>query len=178
MGQLAGLLDVLRQVLLERARRAFLRAVVDVQELHLADGRADRRDVQAVFVLQVADLLDLGLGELHDVLDAVADVDEADAVVLQPQRGEGGELLLGRLLALVWMGGLVGKAGKNDARIVGHESKSVMRGSWRKDVPSLAAPEPVLWAARRFCDKGTRGGLAGGHLPTLPACVPCGRLAV
>ena len=75
-----------------------LGAVVNVQELDLADRRADRGDVQAVFVFQVADLLDLRLGELHHVLDAVADVDEAKAVVLQPQGGEGGELLLGRLL--------------------------------------------------------------------------------
>ena len=44
--------------------------------------------------------------QLHHVLDAAADVDEAHAVVLQAERGEGGELLHGRLL----IGGLVGES--------------------------------------------------------------------
>ena len=56
VGQLAGLLHVLLQIFLER-HVGVLRAVLDVEQLDLADRRADRRDVQAIFVFQVADLL-------------------------------------------------------------------------------------------------------------------------
>ena len=45
-----------------------------------------------------------------------ADVDESQAVVLQSQGGEGGELLDGRLL----VGGLVGKPGEDHSRWFGH----------------------------------------------------------
>ena len=58
-----------------------------------ADRRADRGDVHAVFIFEVAELGDFGLRVLHHVLDAVADVDEPQAVVLQAEGGEGGELL-------------------------------------------------------------------------------------
>ena len=110
VGELAGPGNVFLEVFLE-GDVGVLGAVVDVQELDLADRRADRGDVQAVLVLQVADLLDFRLAEFHHVLDALADVDEAKAVVLQPQGGKGGELLFGRLL----IGGFVGKAGEDRA---------------------------------------------------------------
>ena len=116
MGQLAGLLHLAAEVLLER-HEGVLRAVVDVAELHLADGRTDRRDVQAVLVLQVANLLDFAQRQVHHVLDAVADVDESQAVVLQPQGGEGGKLLHGRLL----VGGFVGKPRQDHSWQFRHE---------------------------------------------------------
>ena len=56
------------------------------------------------------------LRELHHVLDAAADVDESQAVVLQPERGEGGELLDGRFL----IGRFVGEAGEHHLGFVGH----------------------------------------------------------
>ena len=82
VGQFAGLLHVSRQVLLERDVNV-LGPVLDVLELDLADGRADRRNIQTVLVLKLPHLLDLREGELHHVLDAVAGVDEPDAVVLE-----------------------------------------------------------------------------------------------
>ena len=97
-----------------------LRAVVDVAQLHLADRRADRGDVHAVFVFQVAKLGDLALGELHHILDALADVDEAQAVVLQAGGGEGGELLGGRFV----IGGFVAEGGEDDLGAIGHGSCS------------------------------------------------------
>ena len=109
VGQLAGAADFFFQIFLER-HEAVLGAVVDVAQLHLADRRADRGDVHAVLVFEVAELGDLALGELHHVLDAVADVDEPQAVVLQAGGGEGGELLGGRLV----VGGFVAEAGEDD----------------------------------------------------------------
>ena len=55
----------------------------------------------------MADGRDLGLGQLHHVLHTVASVDKANRVVLKSERGEGGELLLGRFL----IGGFVGESG-------------------------------------------------------------------
>ena len=112
---LAGFLDVLLQVLLER-HVGVLGAVVDVEQLDLADRRADRGHVQAVFVFQVANGLNLAHAELHHVLDAFAGIDEAQAVVLQAQGGKGGELLHGRLL----IGGFVGEAAQRDLRFFRH----------------------------------------------------------
>ena len=74
MRQFAGLGDVFGEILFE-GHVGILRAVGLVEQLHLADGRGDRGDVEAVFVFEVADLLDLGHRELHDVLHALADVD-------------------------------------------------------------------------------------------------------
>ena len=82
-----------------------LGTVIDVQQLDLANGRADRGDIQAVFVLQVSNFGDLGLGQFHHVLDAVAGIDEADAVELQAKRRERRKLLDSRLV----VGSLVGK---------------------------------------------------------------------
>ena len=59
----------------------------------------------------MTDLRDLPLGELHHVLHAAAGIDEADAVELQTEGGEGRELLLGRFL----IGRFVGEAGEDDA---------------------------------------------------------------
>ena len=115
VGDLAGPFDFFFQVLLER-HVGVLGAVVDVEQLDLADRRADRGDVQGVLVLQVADLLNLAARQLHDVLDAAADIDEPQAVILQSQRGQRGKLLHGRLL----VGGFVGKSTQNDLRLIGH----------------------------------------------------------
>ncbi len=56
------------------------------------------------------------LGELHHVLDAAADVDEPQAVVLQPDGGERGELLDGRLV----VGRFVAETGEDDLRASRH----------------------------------------------------------
>ncbi len=112
--QLARRLDFLVQVFLE-GDVFVLGAVVDVEQLDFADRRTDRGHVQAVFVFQVADVLDLALAQLHDVLDAFADVDEAQAVVLQSHGGKGGELLHGRFL----IGRLVAKAAERDLIFLG-----------------------------------------------------------
>ena len=109
VGQFAGVLHVALQVLVE-GHEAVLGAVLVVAKLHLADRRADRGDVHAVLVFEVAELRDLALGELHHVLDAGADVDEPQAVVLQAERGEGGELRDGRAVVRR----LVGEAGEDD----------------------------------------------------------------
>ena len=85
MGQFAGLLHVAGQIFFER-HKGVLRAVVFVDQLHLAQRRADRRDVQAVLVFQMANFGDFRPRELHHVLDAAADIDEADAVILQARR--------------------------------------------------------------------------------------------
>ena len=115
VGQFAGLLHVAGQVLVERHVSVF-RAVLDVHQFDLADRRTDRRDIQPIFVLELADLLDLGHAQLHDVLHTLADVDEADAVVLQPQGGESYELLQGGLV----VGRFVGKTRENDSRCLIH----------------------------------------------------------
>ncbi len=59
VGQLAGAVDFFFEILVER-HELVLRAVVDVAQLHLADRRADRGDVHAVLVFQMAELGDLG----------------------------------------------------------------------------------------------------------------------
>ena len=133
VGQLAGAADFLFEVLVER-HELVLGAVVDVAELHLADRRADRRDVHAVFVFEVAELGDLALGELHHVLDAAADVDEPQAVVLQPQRGERGELLDGRLV----IGRFVAEAGEHDLGAIGHEMDFVVEPQRHREHETLA----------------------------------------
>ena len=84
VGEFAGLGHVLGEILLE-GHVGVLRAVGLVEQLHLADGRSDRGDVEAVFVFEMANLLDLGHRELHDVLHALAHVDVPQAVVLQAQ---------------------------------------------------------------------------------------------
>ena len=58
----------------------------------------------------MADLGDFRLRELHHIFDAAADVDEAEAVILQPDRGQGGELLRGRFL----VGRFVAEGGEDD----------------------------------------------------------------
>ena len=123
MGQVARLLHVAGQILLDR-HVGVLRAVLHVQQLDLADGRAERRDVQLVFILKLPDLLDLGQGELHGVLHPAAHVDEADAVVLQAQGGHGRKLLDRRPM----IGGLVGKRGENHAGAVVHEGPRRIAG--------------------------------------------------
>ena len=148
VGQVAGLLDVLLQVFLER-HVGVLRAVVDVEQLDLADRRADRGHVQPVFVLQVADRLDFALAQLHHVLDAVAGVDEPQAVVLQAHRGEGGELLHGRLL----VGGLVAETAERDW---GGRSCSVMEASPQGWI-DRAMEERVGQARRGAIALGPRG---------------------
>ena len=115
VGQLAGVAHFFFEVVVER-HVVVLGAVVDVAQLHLADRRADRGDVHAVFVFEVAELGDLALGELHHVLHAAADVDEAQAVVLQPGGRHGGELLDRRFVN----GGLVAETGEDDLRAIGH----------------------------------------------------------
>lgn len=114
VGKFACLLHIVFEVLLERNEGVF-RAVFDILELHFAQRRADRRNVQSVLVFEMPNFLHLGDRKLHHILDARADVDEPDAVILQSQRREGGELLHGRFL----VGGLVGETGKNDAGDIG-----------------------------------------------------------
>ena len=109
MRQFAGLGDVFGEILFE-GHVGILRAVGLVEQLHLADGRGDRGDVEAVFVFEVADFLDLGHRELHDVLHALADVDVPQAVVLEAQGGQRRELLDGREVK----SGLVGQRGEED----------------------------------------------------------------
>ena len=70
------------------------------------------------------ELGDLTLGELHYVLDAVADVDKAEAVVLQAGGGEGGELLGGRFV----VGGFVAEGGEHDLGASGHVTRSIRLG--------------------------------------------------
>ncbi len=65
----------------------------------------------------------LGLGQLHHILDAVADIDETDAVVLQAGRREGRELFDGRPM----MSRFVGKTGKDDPRLICHETRLTFR---------------------------------------------------
>ena len=72
--------------------------VVDIQQFHLADRRPQRRDLQAIFVLQFLDRPDLGFRQLHDVFDSIARVDETNRVILQAECCKGCELLDGRLL--------------------------------------------------------------------------------
>ena len=55
-----------------------------------------------------------GARQLHHILDARADVDEPNAVILQSQSGKGGELLIGRLL----IGRFIGKTGKYHAGLI------------------------------------------------------------
>ena len=50
------------------------------------------------------DFLDLRNRKLHDIFYAGADVNEANAVVLQPECGEGGELLHGGFLIRGFVG--------------------------------------------------------------------------
>lgn len=109
MGQVASLLDVLVEVLLERDELV-LGAVVDVFQLYLANRATDRGDVHAIFVFQVAKLGDFTFGQLHHILDAATHIDESQAVVLQTDGREGGKLLDGRLV----VGAFVGKAGEDD----------------------------------------------------------------
>ena len=146
VGQLAGAAYFLFEILVER-HELVVGAVVDVAELHLADRRADRRDVHAVFVFQVAQLGDLALGELHHVLDAAADVDEPQAVVLQSQRRERGELLDGRLM----VGRFVAEAGEHDLRAFGHSDLYLNHrghGGHREKTDPLK--ESFLNIAKRF----------------------------
>ena len=116
VGQLAGVLDVALEILIERDE-AVLGAVLFVAELYLADRRADRRDVHAEFVFEVAKLDDVGLSEVHHVLDAGADINEAQAVVLQAEGGERGELRDGGAVA----GRFVGKAGEDNLGVIRHK---------------------------------------------------------
>ena len=109
VGELAGLGHVLGEILLER-HVGVLRAVGLVEELDLADGRGDRGHVEAILVLEVADLLDLRQRELHDVLHALAHIDVPQAVVLEAERRQRRELLDGRKVK----GGLVGEGGEKD----------------------------------------------------------------
>ena len=111
-----------------------------VDKLHFADRRADRRDVQAVFVFQVADFGDFRPRELHHVLHAAADIDEADAVILQAHRGQGGELLHGRFL----IGRFVGEGAEDDLGCFnGHDEEIA------------GVNEPMPW--RLQCDTGEPG---------------------
>jgi hypothetical protein len=126
VSEFAGAGDVLLEILVER-HVAVRGAIVDVAEFHLADRRADRGDVHAVFVFEVPELDDLGLGELHHVLDAVAEVDEPQAVVLQPDRGEGGKLLDRRFR----VGRFVGKAGEDHLGLFGHDDGFSRESGWR-----------------------------------------------
>ena len=133
MGHLARLLDVLLQVLLER-HKTVRASVVHVQQLDLSNRRPDRRHIQAVPVLQMPDLGDLRLGQLHHVLDALPRVDEPNRVVLQAQGSEGRKLLLGQLL----VGGFIGETGQNHRGFVGHGSRpSLVRWLMSQHPPTI-----------------------------------------
>ena len=110
VGKFAGLCHVFGEILFERHVGVF-RAVRLVDEFDLADRRGDRGDVQAVLILEVPDLLDLRQRQLHDVLHALADVDEPQAVILKPDGGQRRELLDGSQLK----GRFVGEGGEQDA---------------------------------------------------------------
>ncbi len=58
----------------------------------------------------MADFGNFGLGKLQHVLDAAADVDKSEAVILQARGRQGTELLDGGLL----IGRFVGKGAEND----------------------------------------------------------------
>ena len=110
VGEFAGLGDILGEILLER-HVGILRAVGLVDELDLADRRGDRRHVQAILILEMADLLDFRQRQLHDVLHALADVDEPQAVILEADGRQRRELLDGREVE----GRFVGERGEQDA---------------------------------------------------------------
>jgi hypothetical protein len=65
----------------------------------------------------VTKLGDLRFGELHHVFDAATQVDKAQAVVLQPQRGERGKLLDGRLVVCRF----VAETGEHNLWAIGHD---------------------------------------------------------
>src|SRR5438067_6767303 len=75
VGQLASLFDFVVEVFLKR-HKAVLRAIFLIEQLDLADWRAERRDVEAVFILQMADAGDLRLAELHYVFDTLAGINK------------------------------------------------------------------------------------------------------
>src|SRR3954464_11147427 len=97
MGQLTRLFDVVAEILLERHIAVF-RAVFLVEQLHFAERRAERRNVESIYVFQVSDARDLRLAELHYIFDALSRIDKPQRVVRQPQRREGRKLLLGPIL--------------------------------------------------------------------------------
>ena len=92
--------------------------------------------------------LDLALAQLHHVLDAFAGVDEADAVILQAERGEGRELLHGRFL----VGGLVGEAAERDLGFFVH----VMICGVRMRTEAARRRGPLSEPPGRQPDKGRR----------------------
>ncbi len=105
VGKFAGVFNVASQVFFEWHKAIFC-AVDFIQQLHFADRRANGRNVQPVFVFQVADFLDLGPRQLHHVFNAVTGIDPADAVILQANGRKSSELLDRRLL----VGRFVGKS--------------------------------------------------------------------
>ena len=72
--------------------------------------------IEATFVFEVAQLCDFSLGQLHHILDAIADVDETQAVVLQTECRKCCELLDRSFVN----GCFVGEAGKYDLRARRH----------------------------------------------------------
>ena len=66
--------------------------------------------------VQLAQICDLGRGQLHDVPDPLPGIDPAQAVVAQSEGGEHGQLRHGLLV----FGTFVGEAAEDYFRTVGH----------------------------------------------------------
>src|SRR5690606_23593065 len=112
---------------------------------------------------QVAELGHFALGELHHVLDAVAHVDEAEAVVLESQRREGRKLLVGRLVVR----GLVAKARNDNAGLIGHDAR--IGGRWVLLVfEKRAAGGKARWARRT----SSRGYMALAYWAVTVSVIP------
>ena len=95
-------------------------------------------------LLEVADGLDFALAQLHHVLDAFAGIDEAQAVVLQSQRGHGGKLLHGGLL----VGCFIAEGAERDLRLFGirHE-RHLHKPGWAPLSPPQSQEEHCGTAA-------------------------------
>jgi hypothetical protein len=115
MGKLARAANLFFEISIEWDILVFC-AVVDVAQLHFAERRADRGDIHAILIFQVTQFGDFGLGQLHHVLDAAADIDKPQTVVLQPQRRHRGELLDRGLM----IGGLVAETGDHYLGTIWH----------------------------------------------------------
>ena len=147
MGEFACLGDILGEILFE-GHVGILRAVGRIDELDLADRRGDRRHVQAILILEVAEFLDLRQRQLHDVLHALADVDEPQAVILEADGRQRRELLDSREVE----GRLISERGKQDAgrrrRRTGHSGRCLVEWMNRE---------------RRLCIRRTAKERAGSH---------------